>query len=85
MVDVFLEVGNVGDHEVADRSVQDADGCLSEEEQEGTDTIGNEEGGGVFEGEDESAHGRGAEVVACEGHLDVGILIDEFDESVEAV
>lgn len=85
LVDVLLEVGHVGDQHVANSRVQNTDRRLSEEVYEGSDSVGDEEGGGVLQSEDESLHGRGAEVLAGERDLDVGVLVDELDEAVEAV
>lgn len=52
---------------------------------QGTDAIGNKEGGGILEGKDEGRHGGSAEVFSGEGDLDVCVRVEELDESVEAV
>jgi hypothetical protein len=85
LVNVFLELRNKGNDAVTDGRVQNTDSALSKEEDEGANSISNEERGSVFKGKDKGLHSGCAEVLASERNLDISVLIDELDEAMEAV
>lgn len=81
----FVELFNISDNHVHDESVSKSDGESSEEVDQGTYAIGDEESSGVLKGKDEGSDGGRTETVTGKSNLDVGILVNEFDESVEAI
>ena len=84
-VDVFDEFGDIGDDQVAKESICNADCHPAKELDECADTVCDEESGSVLERKHECSHGRSAEVLTGEGDLAVRVLIEELDESVEAI
>ena len=85
LVDVFFEFWDVGDEEVADGGVEDADGGLAEEEEEGADSISNKERSSILKSKNKRLHSRSTEILPSQSNLNICILINEFDKSMEAV
>ena len=81
----FFELINVGDDHVADESVSKSNSESTEKINQGADTISDEESSGVLKGKDEGSEGGWTETVTGKSNLDVGVLVDEFDKSVEAI
>lgn len=81
----FLELCYLSDDEVADKSVCQSNGESTEEVNQGTDTVSDEESSGVLKSKNEGSNGGRAETVTGKSNLDIGILVNEFDESVEAI
>lgn len=83
-VDVFTVFVPFSDDEESTQGGDGTDKDFTEGDKDSTDTGNDTESDGVSVDQEEGVLGRDTEVFTGEGNLDVGVLVQESDESFEA-
>ena len=78
------EVGPLSEHNVSDESCGTYDEEPSDEHEHCSDGVGDSEPECVLNHQQETVPCRPTEVLASQGYLDVGVLSEELDASLEA-
>ena len=80
-----LDSFNLSDHRVGDEKVADCNRKFTQKLNKCTNTIRDNERAAILQSQHKCCHSRRTEVLASKCHLDIGILVQEFHESMTAV